>query len=333
LTNASGNPLNGSYNITARLYDALTGGTELCGAMYSVMVTNGLFNMNIDNCEALDISGAQLYLGIKVGDDPEMTPRQPIYPVPYAWSLRPGAIINNTAASGHGLEVISTAGSGASGTALWAENSDVGGIALWASNSSGTSADASLVTSNNGTGPLLKGFGGDGGEDEFRVNNNGAILSNADSYLFVPGTEATLNGISIGGAELKYGGIGQVVVFPSTIGLKNIQFGIVLPSVLYGQPVKVEEVTIFYSTTSGGSYIDNTMVVRQKTNGAYYTLVDDPTDRGSTTYTSYSVTPTADNTLSAEEGFISIYLTLNFSDVSHSITFGGVRIQLGHGLE
>jgi hypothetical protein len=332
LTDASGNPLNGSNNITANIYDAPTGGTELCGVMYSVAVDNGLFNMNIENCEASDISGAQLYLGIKVGFDPEMTPRQPIFPVPYAWSLRPGAIINNTDTSGRGLEVISAAGPGASGTALWAENSNAGGIALWASNSSVTSTDASLVVSNNGTGALIKGFGGDGDEDEFRVNNDGSILSNADTYIFVPGTEATVNGLSTGVA-LEYYGMGMAVVTASSSGSKAIQLGVVLPSILYGQPVTVEEVTIYYDAVYSGSYIDNTTVVRQKISATeYYTLVDDPTDRNSATYTSYSVTPTAYNTLSTEEGFISVYLTLNFGTAGHSITIYGVRIRLGHGL-
>jgi hypothetical protein len=65
-------------------------------------VTNGLFTMNVGTglaapCHSTQITGDELYLGIKVGPlggpEPEMTPRQPIYPVPYAWTVRPGAII------------------------------------------------------------------------------------------------------------------------------------------------------------------------------------------------------------------------------------------------
>jgi hypothetical protein len=62
----------------------------------------------------------------------------------------------------------------------------------------------------------------------------------------------------------------------------------------------------------------------------YYVLVDDDTDRRETLYTNYSVTPTADNTLSADEGFISVRLVLYFSNAGHSITIGGVRLRLGH---
>jgi len=93
LTEASGSPLNGSYSVRARIYDASTGGTTLCDDTDTVTVNNGLFNMNMNFCSASDISGDQLYLGITVGSDPEMTPRQAIYPVPYAWTVKPGAII------------------------------------------------------------------------------------------------------------------------------------------------------------------------------------------------------------------------------------------------
>ncbi|MFQ6100813.1 MAG: hypothetical protein ACE5OS_06210 [Anaerolineae bacterium] len=97
LTDAGGNPLNGTYSMRFRLYDAATGGTALCEDTNSVEVENGLFYSEIwGNCGSDDMNGRQLYLGIKVGTDPEMTDRQAIYPVPYAFSLRPGAIISDT---------------------------------------------------------------------------------------------------------------------------------------------------------------------------------------------------------------------------------------------
>jgi hypothetical protein len=94
LTNAAGNPVpNGSYSITASIYDVSSGGTARCTDADPVQVTNGLFNLDMDYCVPGDINGDQLYVGIKVGSDPEMTPRQPIYAVPYAWTVRPGAVI------------------------------------------------------------------------------------------------------------------------------------------------------------------------------------------------------------------------------------------------
>ncbi len=100
LTDASGTPLNGTYTITASLYDVDTGGTPRCTSTpVTAQVTNGLFNMTIGNpgflghCNASNINGDFLYLGIKVGSDPEMTPRQIIWPVPYAYSLVPNAVL------------------------------------------------------------------------------------------------------------------------------------------------------------------------------------------------------------------------------------------------
>jgi hypothetical protein len=100
LTDVNGTPLNGTYGIQASIYNA--GGTFLCGDWQNVTVANGLFTMNVGTgfaapCQSTQINGDELYLGITVGPlggpEPEMTPRLPIYPVPYAYTVKPGAII------------------------------------------------------------------------------------------------------------------------------------------------------------------------------------------------------------------------------------------------
>jgi hypothetical protein len=121
LTNAAGNPLSGSYSVTFRLYDVSSGGTALCGDTRSVSVENGLFSSYMSGL-GCPINGQQLYLGVQVGSDDEMTPRQAIYSVPYAWSLRPGASIitsgypalhvESTSPSGRGLRAYATSTSG-----------------------------------------------------------------------------------------------------------------------------------------------------------------------------------------------------------------------------
>lgn len=95
LTNQSGAPLNGTYSITFRLYEVSSGGTALCSDNNNVTVTNGLFSSYLDGCYDY-VTGQRLYLGVQVGSDPEMTPRQAIYAVPYALSLVPGAVISYT---------------------------------------------------------------------------------------------------------------------------------------------------------------------------------------------------------------------------------------------
>lgn len=110
LTDASGNPLDGFYNIRFCLYDVPTGGTALCEDTNLVTVDKGLFYSEIwGNCPGV-MDGQQLYLGIKVEDDPEMTPRQGIYAVPYASSLVPGAVISTTGYPALHVESTSTSG-------------------------------------------------------------------------------------------------------------------------------------------------------------------------------------------------------------------------------
>jgi hypothetical protein len=93
LTNASGIPINGNVSVTASIYNVSSGGAALCSDTDIVSVANGLFTMAMDYCTASVFNGDQLWLGLTVGSDAEMTPRQPIYAVPYAWALRPGAIV------------------------------------------------------------------------------------------------------------------------------------------------------------------------------------------------------------------------------------------------
>jgi hypothetical protein len=93
LNNPSGIPINSAVSITATIYNASTGGTARCTDTDTVTPINGLFTLPMDFCTASDFNGDQLWLGLKVGADAEMTPRQEIYAVPYAWALRPGAII------------------------------------------------------------------------------------------------------------------------------------------------------------------------------------------------------------------------------------------------
>lgn len=93
LTDAVGNPINSQVSLTASIYDVAFGGTARCTDADDVTPINGLFTFAMDFCTASDFNGDQLFLGIRVGAGVEMTPRQELHAVPYAWALRPGAII------------------------------------------------------------------------------------------------------------------------------------------------------------------------------------------------------------------------------------------------
>ena len=72
-------------------------------------VDDGLFKGEMDWCTSSDIDGRQLWLSVEVESDGEMGPWQGIYAVPYAWSLRPGAIISDTR---DGILTVRSTGSG-----------------------------------------------------------------------------------------------------------------------------------------------------------------------------------------------------------------------------
>lgn len=328
ITDAAGNPLEGTHQIAVRIYEVPTGGSPRCPTSASINLTHGLFTLNV-LCPSSVFIGTELYAGVSVDSDDEMTPRLTIYPVPYAMSLKPGAIITNATTGQRALEIRSDVGGGAAGAALWVENrSTADGIGEWVKTRGN---DATLVIENTGSGPLLKAFGGDGGEDEFRIENNGALMSKADTYIFVPALDA--KSVSTG-ASIEYFGAGNIRVRYSSTGSKGLVFGIPIPSVLYGMAVEVEEVTIYYDVSNSDTSITRTSVFKQYPGGdfgggpAFDYLVEDTTARKSTGYTSYSLP--VNHWLSSETGFITVALTINYDNTAHYLDFGGVRVRLGH---
>jgi hypothetical protein len=93
LLDSGGNPVpTGTYTVTFKLYNAPTGGTLLWSETQSVMVTDGLFNVLLGEYVSLISPEGELYpiddlayLGVTVGSDPEMTPRQRMVSVPFAF--------------------------------------------------------------------------------------------------------------------------------------------------------------------------------------------------------------------------------------------------------
>lgn len=261
LTNSAGNPLNGSHQLRFRLYDVATGGTHLCESTQTVWVDEGLFNTAIPLVDLADpahscflyIDGRQLYLGITVGSDAEMTPRQAILPVPYAWSLRPGAVIKG-----------------------------------------------------------------------------------ATSYLFVPGS-AFVKDTNTDSTRWDIMGSAARIWRGSTAGSKYIYIPITIPAVLYGQAVRVSSIRVYYKCENGtNNYIDETklFVYDESDPNLYKELVNDTENRQSNTPTSYTISTDATyNTLSVNQGFLTLRLYLNFINDTDYIHFGGVRVTLATNYE
>ena len=89
LTDSSGNPVNGSYNMVFSIYKTPTGGTPVWQENRYVSVTNGRYTKNLGDNVALILNEAvPYYLGIKVGSDSEMVPREMLTSTMYAFFAR-----------------------------------------------------------------------------------------------------------------------------------------------------------------------------------------------------------------------------------------------------
>jgi len=157
LTDSGGSPIDGSRVITFSLYSSFYGITPVCQDDDFVDVDNGLFNAEMDNCTSTDINGKALYLGIQVEGDAEMSPREAIYPVPYAYSLRPGAIISGTTsvailhienhhASGRGLRSYAMSETGTNFGVVGASRSPDGYGGYFYNNGGGTALYGKAIT-------------------------------------------------------------------------------------------------------------------------------------------------------------------------------------------
>jgi len=334
LTDA-GTPVNGTCDFRFALWDASTGGTLVAPEReeINVAVTDGLFTVDVDfGGGAFD--GAARWLAVAVRCPPEnssyvdLNPRQAVTAAPYAHSLRPGAVVHNESGAGHSLELLSSGAHG-SGAALWAESENAGGIAIWAVSES---TDATLVVANAGSGPLVKGFGGDGGEDEFRVENDGTIKSKANSYVFVPGT-AFVRDKEFDPTRWNCTTNGGVQIWSGESGSHNrlIHIPITLPSVLYGQEVEVEGITIYFKCEDGSdNYITGTELRKQTDADSSVDLWVWDHDYTSETASSYGMLLTENNTLSSGQGILDLSLLLHFENDTEFVQIGGVRLLLRH---
>jgi len=97
LTDNLGDPVSGTHTMVFALYVDLITATSVWSETQVVTVTLGLFNVYLGDINPLDeevFNGQDLYLGVKVGADDEMTPRMRIATSPYAFTAnRAGCVL------------------------------------------------------------------------------------------------------------------------------------------------------------------------------------------------------------------------------------------------
>ena len=374
LTDANGNPVtNGSYHMVFKLYDAAIGGTALetipsSGAL-GVQVTNGLFSAVLE-FSSRNFTGEARYLSIQVGTDTEMTPRQAIYAVPYAYSLKPGAMVegdvswynyvlhiwnyppvfevDNTATGGPAIYGGSTSTTGGtigvkgeskspSGFGGYFVNSASGGTGLYGYGDTGVEGKSNSSTGTGGYfwnsasgGTGLRADGPAGGV-AIKATGSGVIQSSAKSYIWVSGTAFEKGSGDDSHLTVSYGNSGKAWFMRSAVGIEAVNASITIPAVLYGQNVKVTKATVYYQCSSENSFISDTNVTCMSSDGRYSVLGSNNTDYKSTTFSSYDVpTDSSFNTLNADYGAVNVNLLLDFANIDDCIVIGGVRLELEH---
>ena len=92
LFDTSGNPVNGMQPFVFSFYTQAQGGTALWTETQNVLLFSGYFATQIGSVTSIPTgffdaeakAGATVYLGVRIGTDAEITPRQPLLSVPYA---------------------------------------------------------------------------------------------------------------------------------------------------------------------------------------------------------------------------------------------------------
>ncbi len=357
-----GAPVNGQRDITFDFFtnDQCSGTPVESVVKNGIPVINGLFNATLP-VDSSHFNGQGLWLQVRVGN--VILGCEAIKAVPYALSLRPGATIAGYEANGSTLYVQNSAGSGNSyavrgvsssptgagvsgenyggghgvrarsnganysGAALQASNSNPDGVAILATNNSN---DTTLMLQNSGSGPFIEGYSG--AQETFRVGSSGDIHTQADSYVFVPGTEVVVHA-STPDLHLGVHSKGYVQIQSGHPGERFIVIAATLPSILYGQPVTIKEIRIYYKTSDSRSYIYLNRIFRSigsEDDGTYYLIAEDKSIHDSTSYSSYALIPFGHATMSEDMGFLSAKIRLHFDNEHDVITIGGMRIRIGH---
>ena len=105
-TDIAGNPLNGTYDLTFRLYNHQTAGDLKWSETHSAtQITNGVFQVLLGNNIPIDLAFDEDYwISVQVNTDSEMMPRSQFSSVGYAYK----AIISDYAARAEVAEKVDT---------------------------------------------------------------------------------------------------------------------------------------------------------------------------------------------------------------------------------
>jgi hypothetical protein len=187
LTDASGNPLNGTYNLTFQVWNDATAGLQLGTniVLTGVLVKDGLFTVKL-NVPHDAFDGQSIWLQVAVNGQ-ILSPRQMLTAVPYALSLKPGASITST-----GIDTIHF-GNQAGGYAVeaWSRNN----IAIVGSSGVTDGTPPKGLHGVHGTGAGVGVYGVGGHTGTYGSGDNDGVLGESTNGKGVRGTSTNSAGV------------------------------------------------------------------------------------------------------------------------------------------
>ena len=170
LLDSDGEPVTGEVTFTFTIYDEATEGNELWTAEQEITLDDGYFSTRLGGTGAPfpdDLfDGSDLFLGVAVGSDDEMTPRQTLGSVPYAhMANNVNGDITPASVTVNGVEVV-TADGQVPATALLGFSDLLSRVEV---DDNASTAEASCPAGTFAT-------GGDCGMDDVDVSSNYAII-------------------------------------------------------------------------------------------------------------------------------------------------------------
>lgn len=202
LTNSAAVPVNGGQSIVFSLYAASTGGAALWSETQSVTASNGMFAVTLGGITPIALPfDATYYLGVKVGADAEMLPRQPLAASAYAiTALRvdatgsvPGSTVVGPISAAPAQFQSTIIGAGAAANATGDQNTVLGADALKnvtiGSNNVAIGPSALLSTqsgvNNTAIGRFALGNLSSGTNNIAIGTNAGSSLTTGDHNIFI----------------------------------------------------------------------------------------------------------------------------------------------------
>ncbi|MCB0167525.1 MAG: hypothetical protein KDI79_25070 [Anaerolineae bacterium] len=195
LTDANGNPLNGTVNLIFQFWDDAAAGNQVGSDIVKneVPVNDGLFTVELDVPENA-FNGDARWLRVQVNGE-WLTPRTELLAVPYALGLKPGAVMQGQdgqiilrmkESGGNDIFTVNEDGrvfidshstlGRRDGSAIFVRRTNPNaGVGIWSQTQG--NAQPLVVENTTGWGALITGFGNDGGSDaEFVVKNDGRVV-------------------------------------------------------------------------------------------------------------------------------------------------------------